>query len=158
MSADRNPATGGDASAGGERPGFGFPKRYRLTKTDEFSSVFGFRRAVRSPHFLLHYRPRAAEEGGEEGSTTRGGTARLGVVVPKRLLKAAVRRNLIKRLGREQFRLLRPRLAAKDLVLRLMARPAVLDRKALAAEIRGLLAKQAKRPDPASGKAGDDGK
>jgi ribonuclease P protein component len=114
--------------------GFGFPKRYRLTKTDEYSSVFGFRRAVKSAHFLLHYRPRAPEEGLQL-------TARLGVVVPKRLLKAAVRRNLVKRLGREQFRLLRPQLPARDLILRLAVKPATLDRRALAEEIRKLLFK-----------------
>ncbi len=116
----------------GTTGGFGFPKRYRLTKTDEYSSVFGFRRALRSPHFLLHYRPRTE---GEEVS------ARLGVVVPKRLVKAAVRRNLIKRIGREQFRLLRCRLPARDLVLRLSSKLQPIDRQALAEEIAGLLLK-----------------
>lgn len=109
-----------------------FPKQYRLTRTDEFSSVFGFRRALKSRHFLLHYRVRAAEEG--DG-------ARLGVVVAKRLLKRAVDRNLVKRLGREHFRLLRQRLPARDLVLRLAVKPKPLDRRALAEEIRGLLGK-----------------
>lgn len=112
--------------------GSGFPKRYRLTKTDEYSSVFGFRRALKSPHFLLHYRPRAA---GEDAS------ARLGIVVPKRLVKAAVRRNLIKRIGRERFRLLRSRLPAQDLILRLNAKLQPLDRKAVAEEIGRLLLK-----------------
>lgn len=109
-----------------------FPKQYRLTRTDEFSSVFGFRRALKSRHFLLHYRVRAAEEG--DG-------ARLGVVVAKRLLKRAVDRNLVKRLGREHFRLLRQRLPARDLVLRLAVKPKPLDRRALAEEIQGLLGK-----------------
>lgn len=116
---------------------FGFPRRYRLTKTDEYSSVFGFRRAVKSTHFLLHYRPRSVEA----DASTQGLSARLGVVVPKRLVKAAVRRNLIKRLGREQFRLLLSQLPQRDLVLRLAVKPGVLDRKALAAEIRMLLLK-----------------
>lgn len=109
-----------------------FPKQYRLTRTDEFSSVFGFRRALKSPHFLLHYRVRTAEEG--DG-------ARLGVVVAKRLLKRAVDRNIVKRLGREHFRLLRQRLPARDLVLRLAVKPKPLDRRVLAEEIRGLLGK-----------------
>jgi ribonuclease P protein component len=116
---------------------FGFPKRFRLTKTDEYSSVFGFRSTVRSSHFLLHYRPRA-----QEGELRPAGlTARLGVVVPKRFLKAAVRRNLVKRLGREQFRLLRAQLPQNDLILRLAVKPLVLDRKALAEEIRKLFLK-----------------
>ena len=109
-----------------------FPKRYRLTKTDEFSSVFGFRKALRSPHFLLHYRLRAAEE-------TPG--ARLGLVVAKRFLKRSVDRNLIRRLAREQFRMTRNRLSSRDLILRLAIKPVLLDRRALAEEIRGLLSK-----------------
>ena len=122
-----------DSSTGEQKASpYAFPKRYRLTKTDEYSSVFGFRRALKSRHFLLHYRLRAAEEG--DG-------ARLGVVVAKRLLRRAVKRNLVKRLAREHFRLLRPQLPSRDLVLRLAAKPAPLDRKALAEEIRGLLVK-----------------
>lgn len=68
-------------------------------------------------------------------------TARLGVVVPKRLIKAAVRRNLIKRVGREQFRSLLTQLPARDLVLRLAVKPGELKRKELAEEIRKLLLK-----------------
>ena len=118
----------------GERPVVetAFPKRYRLTKTDEFSSVFGFRKALRSPHFLLHYRLRAAEE-------IAG--ARLGLVVAKRLLKRSVDRNLIRRLAREHFRMIRSRLPSRDLILRLATKPVPLDRRALAEEIRGLLGK-----------------
>ena len=109
-----------------------FPKRYRLTKTDEFSSVFGFRKALKSPHFLLHYRLQAAEE---------GTGARLGLVVAKRFLRRSVDRNLIRRLAREHFRLLRSRLPARDLILRLASKPVALERRALAVEIRGLLSK-----------------
>ena len=121
------------ASAGGKDRGtkpFAFPKRYRLTKTDEYSSVFGFRRAVKSAHFLLHYRPRA------EGEPTR-----LGIVVAKRLQKSAVGRNLIKRIAREQFRLLRSQLPAMDLILRLNAKWQVLERRQVAGEIAMLLQK-----------------
>jgi ribonuclease P protein component len=75
-----------------------FARRYRLTKTDEFSSVFGFRKAIRSAHFLLHYRIREASE---------APGARLGIVVAKRLLKRSVDRNLVRRLIREAFRLQR---------------------------------------------------
>ena len=110
-----------------------FPKRYRLTKTDEFSSVFGFRRALKSRHFLLHYRPRGADE---------AAGARVGLVVAKRFLKRSVDRNLLRRLAREKFRLLRSQLPARDLILRLATKPALpLDRKALAQEIDGLLHK-----------------
>ena len=110
--------------------GASYPRRYRLTKTDEFSSVFGFRKALRSPHFLLHWRTRTVAE---------AHYPRLGLVVAKKLLPRAVDRNLIRRLTREHFRLLRQGLPARDLILRLANRPAELDRKLLAAEIRGLL-------------------
>ena len=110
----------------------GFPKYYRLTKTDEFSSVFGFRKALKSKHFLLHYRHRTAEE-------VPG--ARLGLVVAKRFLRRSVRRNLIRRLAREHFRLMRCKLLSRDLILRLAAKPDALDRRALAQEIQGLLGK-----------------
>jgi ribonuclease P protein component len=116
---------------------FAFPKRYRLTKTDEYSSVFGFRRAIKSLHFLLHYRPRS----NESGEVIEVLPPRLGVVVPKKLVKAAVRRNLIKRLAREKFRLLRSQLPSFDLILRLAAKPGIPDRSALAAEISELLQK-----------------
>ena len=120
--------------AAGERlvTSFAFPKNYRLTKTDDYSSVFGFRKALKSPHFLLHYRLRAAEE-------VAG--ARLGLVVAKRLLRRSVDRNLIRRLAREHFRLMRCQLPSRDLILRLAAKPKALDRRVLAEEIRALLGK-----------------
>jgi ribonuclease P protein component len=109
-----------------------FPKHYRLIKTDEYSSVFGFRRALKSRHFLLHYRPRSADE-------VPG--ARLGLVVAKRFLRRSVDRNLVRRLAREQFRLLRAQLRSSDFVLRLAVKPSALDRQALAQEIHALLSK-----------------
>jgi ribonuclease P protein component len=108
-----------------------FARRYRLTKTDEFSSVFGFRRAIRGKLLMLHYQPRP------EGNTE----ARLGVVVAKKLLKRAVDRNRVKRVVREQFRLHRAALPGVDLVVRLAAKPATLDGAQLAADFLALLDK-----------------
>lgn len=62
-------------------------------------------------YFSLHYLQLEA-----------GRKARLGLVVPKRLAKAATLRNAVKRQGREAFRLLARELPSYDLVLRL-ARP-----------------------------------
>ncbi|MFB0937205.1 MAG: ribonuclease P protein component [Propionivibrio sp.] len=110
-----------------------FPKSHRLTKTDEFSSVFSFRKALRSTTFLLHYRPRGIEQ---------AGGARLGLVVAKRFLRRSVDRNLIRRLIREAFRTKQRDLPANDLIVRLAVKPALpLDRNALAEEIRRLLDK-----------------
>ncbi|MBK8892783.1 MAG: ribonuclease P protein component [Propionivibrio sp.] len=111
---------------------FSFPKFHRLTQTDEYSSVFGFRKAFRSTHFLLHYRIRSSE--------AMAG-ARLGLVVAKRLLRRSVDRNLVRRLAREHFRTLHSRLPSRDLILRLASKPEPLDRRVLADEIRGLLGK-----------------
>jgi len=61
--------------------------------------------------------------------------------VAKRFLRRSVDRNLLRRLAREEFRLLRADLAANDLVLRLAVRPSALDRQAIAQEIRRLLRK-----------------
>ena len=114
-----------------------FARRYRLTKTDEFSSVFGFRRAIRGKLLTLHYQPRAAD----------CSEARLGVVVGENLLKRAVDRNRVKRVIREQFRCLRVKLPICDLIVRLSAKPKPLDGKVLAAEFVSLLQKLP-RPRP----------
>jgi len=111
----------------------GFPKSHRLTKTDEFSSVFSFRKALRSSTFLLHYRPRGIEQ---------AGGARLGLVVAKRFLRRSVDRNLIRRVIREAFRKIHFDLPSADLIVRLGVKPALpLDRKVLAEETRRLLEK-----------------
>ncbi|QRM18217.1 ribonuclease P protein component [Dechloromonas sp. TW-R-39-2] len=114
-----------------------FARRYRLTKTDEFSSVFGFRRAIRGQLLMLHYQPRAAEFT----------EARLGVVVGKKLLKRAVDRNKVKRIIREQFRVQKSSLPACDLVVRLAVKPGLLDGKQLAGDFLALLDKL-RRPRP----------
>ena len=116
---------------------YSFARRYRLTKTDEFSSVFGFRKAIRGQLLMLHYQPRPA------GQTE----ARLGLVVGKKQLKHAVDRNRVKRIVREQFRLQRPALPAFDLIVRLANKPATLDGKVLAGDFLTLLGKL-QRPKP----------
>lgn len=117
-----------DVTPGELRP---FPRQYRLTKTDEYSSVFGFKRAIRGKLFLLHYGPR--KEAGEP--------ARLGLVIGKKLLKHAVQRNLVKRIAREQFRLMQPELPARDILFRLAVKLKKPDRREVAAEIVQLLGK-----------------
>lgn len=114
--------------------GNAFARHYRLTKTDEYSSVFGFRRAIRGQLLMLHYGPRADATG-----------PRLGLVVGKKQIKSAVRRNRVKRVMREQFRLHRAELPPWDLVVRVVTRPQRLDRRELAAEIVALFGKLPRR-------------
>ncbi len=79
---------------------------------------------------MLHYQP------GQPG-----GSARLGLVVGKKLLKRAVDRNRVKRVIRDQFRRRRAELPAVDLVVRLAARPAALHDGQLAEDFLALIGK-----------------
>lgn len=80
---------------------------------------------------MLHYQPRA--QGDDD--------ARLGLVVGKKFIKTAVRRNLFKRLARERFRLQHDRLLGYDVVLRIIAKPGEIDRQKVVDEIDRLFAK-----------------
>lgn len=104
----------------------GFRREFRLRKTDEFSSVFAFRRRMRGEILELSFRP------------TSGASARVGVVVGKKFVRSAVARNLIKRIVRESFRLIRAQLPPRDMVVRVNSRVAVVDRVALRDEIGAL--------------------
>lgn len=66
------------------------------------------RRVVRGTCFDLHYYRVQTQD-----------LARLGLIVPKRLARAASLRNAIKRQGREAFRLMAIEIPPCDLVLRL---------------------------------------
>ncbi|MFM9835831.1 MAG: ribonuclease P protein component [Methylophilaceae bacterium] len=67
------------------------PKLEMLRKTDEFSSVFSFKKRF-SKHFLvIHYRPSIA-------------ATRIGFVVAKKIAKLAVDRNYMRRVLRELCR------------------------------------------------------
>ncbi|AYH46214.1 ribonuclease P protein component [Azoarcus sp. DN11] len=106
-----------------------FLSAYRLRKTDEYSSVFAFRRALKGRFFVVHYRPNEL------------GTARLGVVVAKKLAKRANVRNLVKRIVREQFRKTRAVLPPHDLVVRLNAPVRDVTRAMINDDIAQLLAR-----------------
>jgi ribonuclease P protein component len=89
---------------------FNFGPERRLHTPHEFSGVFSSRRVVRGGldcPFILHFR-----------LLEKQNFSRLGVVVPKRLVKHAFLRNVVKRQGRESFRLLANELPPCDVVLR----------------------------------------
>lgn len=115
-----------DVSAAGVE--LGFRSQYRLSKTDEFSSVFAFRKILRAKNFDLLHRPGSAA------------TARIGVIVAKKYVRSAVNRNLVRRIVRESFRLLRARLPNKDIVVRVSTCIERPDRRVLRGEIDELLA------------------
>lgn len=89
---------------------FCFRRQQRLLQSAEYTGVFGQRRVLRGALLDLHYGPSIS------------GTARLGLVIPKRNAALSVTRNYCKRIARELFRQEYAKLPALDLVLRL-ARP-----------------------------------
>lgn len=86
--------------------GYGFPGRYKLIKTDEFSSVFSFRRRFFGERLAMHYTPNTL------------GYPRMGIIVGKKTARHAVSRNYIRRVLREWFRHQRDQIGAYDLVIR----------------------------------------
>ena len=112
---------------GSVRHGQGFGRACRLLKTDEFSSVFAFRRSLRGRFYTLYYRPNELD------------TARLGVTVAKKLVKRANGRNLVKRITREVFRRQRESLPFYDLVIRLHTPVKTARRAELNMDVRQLL-------------------
>jgi ribonuclease P protein component len=86
----------------------GFPRQARIIKTDDFSSVFSFRKRV-SGHFLaIHYQ------------YNQRGRARLGMVVAKKVAKRSVDRNYMRRVLREFFRAQQFQIGSLDLVVRVL--------------------------------------
>lgn len=79
-------------------------RQVKLTKTDEFSSVFDFRRRISSEHLVLHFRPNQL------------GHARLGLVTAKKVAKTAVARNYMRRVLRTFFQMHQSSLRACDVV------------------------------------------
>lgn len=105
---------------------FGFTKAYRLTKTDEFSSVFRFGRPRSGKFWQVYFR--------EEQQSPR-----VGIVVAKKVARRAVQRNLIKRIAREVFRLNRTRLVDGHYVVRCRAVFTVNERQHAWSELQRLL-------------------
>lgn len=87
-----------------------FTKKAKLIKTDEFSSVFNFRKRIFAQFLAIHYQPNVL------------GHARLGLVVGKKIAKSAVHRNYMRRILREFFRVQQQVINHVDLVVRVQKR------------------------------------
>jgi ribonuclease P protein component len=83
-----------------------FTKKAKLIKTDEFSSVFNFRKRIFAQYLAVHYQPNTLAH------------ARLGLVVGKKVAKSSVQRNYMRRVLREFFRLRQRAINPLDLVVR----------------------------------------
>ena len=81
-------------------------EQHKLTKADDFSSVFVFRKVRSGIFFKIYYRP------------TQASNTRLGLIVGKKVHKRANRRNYMKRVFRELFRVQQTAWSGYDIVVR----------------------------------------
>lgn len=88
-----------------------FGSSARLTDSTEFGTALKTKPIARGQHIYVHFSPNPAL------------TARLGVIVPKRLLRLATTRNAVKRVFREAFRQQRSGLRYGHFVFRLLRQP-----------------------------------
>jgi ribonuclease P protein component len=108
---------------------FSLPKKHRLHKAAEFQSVIRFRRTV-SGEFLQYYvKPNKLDY------------SRLGLIVAKKLERHAVKRNRLKRVLREVFRMHQQALDKKDCVFRLQRSFAQIDATRIRQEAEMLIHK-----------------
>lgn len=110
-----------------------FTKEAKLIKTDEFSSVFNFRKRISAKYLALHYQPNQI------------GHARLGLVVGKKIARRAVDRNYMRRVLRELFRLQQYEIASVDLVIRVQNKFVKADFILIKQEFAALISKINKR-------------
>ena len=84
---------------------FRLTKQVKLIKADEFSSVFSLRKRIAGPFLVIRYKPNTLSK------------PRLGLIVAKKTAKSAVKRNYMRRVLRELFRLNQGDLPALDMVV-----------------------------------------
>lgn len=90
---------------------FSFPKKFRLHRAREFQSVIQFKHSVSRQLLQLYLKPNKSD------------FPRLGLVVARKVAQNAVKRNKLKRVLREVFRLHRHTLGNNDYIFRLRNLP-----------------------------------
>jgi ribonuclease P protein component len=96
---------------GAGRPDRSFPRDYRLASSGDFRRVYRSAWRGRTGLFGWHARRNGC------------GHARLGLAVPKKVVKKATDRSRVKRLVRESFRHNRDQMPAVDIVVSVKALP-----------------------------------
>lgn len=113
---------------------FGFSKSQRLLNSSQFSPVFD------QPCFKIHH-PNILILAKKNDL----GVARLGIIVAKKNVKLAVKRNRIKRLTRETFRNKQHKLPAIDAIVLARRGCDQLDNASLVEALNGLWNRAAKK-------------
>lgn len=101
----------------------------RLRKAREFDQVFAARKRIAGQYFTFVLGPGT------------GPQARLGLAIAKKQARYAHERNLLKRVCREAFRRLLPKLAPVDIVVLARTGADRAERTALHADLQHLLAR-----------------
>ena len=112
-------------------PRYRFNRASRLLKPSEFQTVFDARKACRGQWLTVHRTENpnndlatwSIDNTPPETMMSGNPASRLGLIVAKRLVPAAARRNLIRRVLREYFRTTRDVFPAGDWIIRLHESP-----------------------------------
>jgi ribonuclease P protein component len=108
---------------------YSLPKASRLTKPEQFSAVFHANKAESGTAFQVLVNP------------SRRQTARLGVVLSKKVAPRAVDRSYLKRLIREEFRKCKHILGGLDVVVRVLKQPSKAQSREARMELSNLIIK-----------------
>ena len=108
---------------------FRLTKQSKLIKTDDFSSVFNFRKRISNKFLVMRFKPNELAH------------PRLGLIVAKKTAKLAINRNYMRRVLRELFRLNQHDIASLDLVIQVQKKFDKLDFFVIKKEFNGLLNK-----------------
>jgi ribonuclease P protein component len=106
-----------------------FVKQAKMIKTDDFSSVFNFRKRISMQYLAIHYQPNLHQR------------ARLGLVVGKKIAKLAVSRNYMRRVLREFFRTQQHDICHVDLIVRVQKKFTKVDFIQIKQEFDSLIGK-----------------
>jgi ribonuclease P protein component len=104
-------------------------KQAKMIKTDDFSSVFNFRKRISMQYLAIHYQPNLHQR------------ARLGLVVGKKIAKLAVNRNYMRRVLREFFRTQQHDICHVDLIVRVQKKFTKVDFIQIKQEFDSLIGK-----------------
>ncbi|TDR32517.1 ribonuclease P protein component [Hydromonas duriensis] len=87
------------------RPNLGLPRTRKILKADAYASALRMKTCAQTECFALHFCAHSPQTSGTKTTSVTEPWSKIGIVVPKKLAKHAIRRNTVKRLTREYFRL-----------------------------------------------------